>query len=288
MIGSRDYLSMEGLLFKINPAGNEQMNPARMEELILNVYRHHFRGIDDPGVHYDDNVSKLLQNYRSAFLQLAYYYRNKADAPGFQGYTAESVDDRLENFSKLTNRDKARTLMQEMDRKIPESVRSISNIDLSLQLGRMFYDLGEQDELRKRLEWAESRSDISKESKMRIAATWMSTFGDTVRANKALTAAMGDDPTADDYYQAGTQMFSSGSPKEAEQFLEKALQKDPSHGQAIGALMQTYQSLGEDEKAESLLTNWVEAHPKDTGAKRRLDQLKARSAMTDSMKNSKN
>jgi tetratricopeptide (TPR) repeat protein len=171
--------------------------------------------------------------------------------------------------------------MQEMDRKIPESVRPISNIDLSLQLGRMFYDLGETEKLRERLEWAENRGDLTGDAMMRVASTWLSTFGDTARADKVMTAALGNNPDANAYFTAGTNMFSGGAGDRAAAYFQKALELDPNHGQAIGGLMQVYESTGQFDKAIPILDKWVAEHPRDTGAKRRLEQMRARLAQRD-------
>lgn len=282
MVGLRDFLTMEGLVFKVAPGGTRGIDADAIEKNIFENFKGHFRGISDPGVHFDDNVSKLLQNYRSMFLQLAYYYRSQPDSPGKQTQTYSTLDEKWANFKSLSNRDKALTLMHKMDELIPESVRPISNVELSLQVGRMFSELGDNDELRKRLDWAEKREDVPVETRLRIAATYAGQLNDTVRSNQIIKSVLGDTPTTEQLYSAGTTMYQSEAFATAAEYFDRVLQMDPRNGQAIGGLLQCYDRLGQTEKSVSLLEKWVEMTPGDVNAKRRLDDLRSKLVARDS------
>ncbi|MCB1059486.1 MAG: DUF2723 domain-containing protein [Calditrichaeota bacterium] len=282
MVGLRDFLTMEGLVFKITPGGSLGIDAEMIKKNIFENFAGHFRGINDPGVHFDDNVSKLLQNYRSMFLQLAYYYRSQPDAPGFQPQSYSTLDEQWANFDKLSNRDKALTLMRKMDQLIPEEIRPISNVELSLQIGRMFSDLGDNDELKKRLDWAEQRTDVSVDAKLRIAATYAGQMKDTVRASQIIKSAIGETPTAEQLYTAGTTMYQSEAYGQAAEYFERIMEMDPRNGQAIGGLLQCYDRLGQTAKSVALLENWVAMTPNDINAKRRLEDLRGRLAVKDS------
>lgn len=181
MVGLRDNLLMEGLVFRVTPQGRRGIDGEKIKTHLLDTFKGHLRGIGGPSVHFDDNVSKLLQNYRSAFLQLAYYYRSQPDPAGFAGQTYVSLDHQLANFDKLSNRDKGLALMKYMDRLIPETVRPISNVELSLQIGRMFADFGDNEELRKRLDWAAERDNLSFDAKMRVAGAYAGSLKDPAK-----------------------------------------------------------------------------------------------------------
>ncbi len=278
MIGLRDYLTMEGLVFRVNPRAkqiNMEIDPVALEKHIFETFRESFRGIDDPGVHFDDNVSKLLQNYRSAFLQLAYYYSSVPDTTTATA-TPASLDERMENFKRLPNRQKALTLLEYMDKVVPEEVRPIGNPELSVQLGRMYYELGKPDELKRRLDLATSRTDLRFDSRVRLAALWAAQFNDTAKARMSLNQALGENPSGDLCYQAGTQLFQSGAHQLASEMFEKALQLNPNDGSVVGALMQSLDAIGDLSRARTVLQSWVDKHPTDAGAKRRLEQLDQR------------
>lgn len=273
MIGLRDYLTFEGLVFRISPRKNAPMDAAAVRRNFFTTFNGHFRGINDSHVHFDDNVEKLLQNYRSGFLQLAYYYSTLPDSTPQAELPSKSADELIRNFDKLSNRQKALAVMMKMDAVIPESIRPISNPELSVQIGRMYSDLGRPDEFRRRLEAATTRTDIRQEQRLRLAAYWFSYFNDSTHANKLIADALGPNPSADQYYSAGREMFSAGAYPAAAEYFNKCLTMNQDDGQAIGGLLQCYQNMGDLISAQTLLESWLARHPGDKGAKQRLDQL---------------
>ncbi|MDD5087722.1 MAG: tetratricopeptide repeat protein, partial [bacterium] len=277
MIGLRDYLTMEGLVFRINPHGRTQMDPQAIRRHLLETFDGHFRGIADPAVHYDDNVQKLLQNYRSAFLQLAYYYSTLSNGDRSDS-KYETLDERVTNFDKLSNREKALTILMKMDEVIPESVRPISNVDLSLQLGKMYSDLGRPDEFRRRLELASQRRGLRMETQARLAGYWIASFNETTRAKAILDQALGADPTVEELLSVGREVYGSGAIALAVDYFEKAYAKDPDDGTTIGALIQAYETAGHNARAQAVLQEWIQKHPTDRGAADRLQRLQAQVA----------
>lgn len=281
MIGLRDFLTFEGLVFRINPHKNVPMDADAVRRNFFTTFNGHFRGINDPNVHYDDNIEKLLQNYRSGFLQLAYYYSTLPDSAPQAELPSKSTDELIRNFDKLSNRQKALAVMQRMEEAIPEAVRPISNPELSVQIGRMYSDLGKPDEYRRRLETASSRPDLRPEQQLRLAAYWASSFNDMTKANKLIADAIGENPGTDQYYTVGREMYSAGAYSIAADYFKKCLALNQDDGQAIGGLLQCYQNMGDAAGAESLLDGWVTRHPNDKSAKQRLDQLRGHVATSD-------
>lgn len=277
MIGLRDYLTMEGLVFRVNPRGRTQIDPQAIRRNLLETFDGRFRGIADPGVHYDDNVQKLLQNYRSAFLQLAYYYSTLANGDrGEQSY--ETLEERISHFDKLPNREKALTILMKMDEVIPEAVRPISNVDLSLQLGKMYSDLGRPDEFRRRLELASARRGLRLDTQARLAGYWISAFDESARAREILDRALGGAPSVEDLRSVGREVYGSGAVGLATEYFERAYSMDPNDGTTIGALIQAYEAAGNSARAQAVLEEWVQKHPTDRGAADRLTRLRAMQA----------
>jgi tetratricopeptide (TPR) repeat protein len=68
------YLRMDGLAFKITAIPDWQIDPDTLYDNLMNKYL--YRNLNNPNVFYDDNIIALLQNYRSAFIQLSNYYAN--------------------------------------------------------------------------------------------------------------------------------------------------------------------------------------------------------------------
>ncbi len=66
------YLRMDGLVMKLVPYKNWNISPVNLEKNLLHVYK--YRNLDNPKVYFNRNIKTLLQNYRSAFIELARYY----------------------------------------------------------------------------------------------------------------------------------------------------------------------------------------------------------------------
>ena len=92
----QEYMRMDGLSLKIVPYRNWEISPPDMEKNLIDIFK--YRGLQDPKVYYDNNIMGLLQNYRTAFLQLMeYYVREK-------------------------NEEKVKFLAEEMEKRIPSDV----------------------------------------------------------------------------------------------------------------------------------------------------------------------
>lgn len=102
--GLQQYLRMDGLSFKITTIPNWQIHPDTLFNNLVNKYR--YTNLDNPDVYYDENVIALLQNYRSAFIQLANYYSN------------------------TNQRDKVKILLAKMEKVMPPQVIPYTNMVL--------------------------------------------------------------------------------------------------------------------------------------------------------------
>jgi hypothetical protein len=90
-IGLQDYLKMEGMTFRLVPEKrkpgsefiNEELVKAHLKgnEVPSKSYLPGFRftGLNDPTIFFDDNHTRMVQNYRNAFMRLAVYYRSIGD-----------------------------------------------------------------------------------------------------------------------------------------------------------------------------------------------------------------
>lgn len=90
-IGLQDYLKMEGMTFRLVPEKrkpgsefiNEELVKAQLKgnEVPSKSYLPGFRftGLNDPTIFFDDNHTRMVQNYRNAFMRLAVYYRSVGD-----------------------------------------------------------------------------------------------------------------------------------------------------------------------------------------------------------------
>jgi Protein O-mannosyl-transferase TMEM260-like len=90
-IGLGDYLKMEGMAFRLVPEKrkpgvefiNEKVLSAQLNENpgFSREYKpgFKFRGLNDPGIFFDNNHKRMVQNYRNAFIRLTIHYLNIKD-----------------------------------------------------------------------------------------------------------------------------------------------------------------------------------------------------------------
>lgn len=86
-IGLDEFLWFDGLAWRLEPRrisnANLGMEPDVVEQNLMDEpkdfyttphYGYKFRNVADPTVHFDENTTRLMINYRSAFMRLAEYY----------------------------------------------------------------------------------------------------------------------------------------------------------------------------------------------------------------------
>ncbi|KAA3608449.1 MAG: DUF2723 domain-containing protein [Calditrichaeota bacterium] len=69
--GLQEYMRMEGLVMRIVPIKNWQLDPKLLKVNLVEKYQYRF---NDPSVYYNSQTIGLLQNYRSPIIGLAEYY----------------------------------------------------------------------------------------------------------------------------------------------------------------------------------------------------------------------
>jgi hypothetical protein len=93
-IGLRDYIEMQGLAFKLVPKKsssfwanlNEQKVVAHLFNNVTNPSKepqlgYRWRGLNDSTVYYDEDIRRLMTNYRQAFIAYALYVSNVKNKP---------------------------------------------------------------------------------------------------------------------------------------------------------------------------------------------------------------
>ena len=131
-IGLQDYLKMEGMTFRLVPEkrkpGSEFINvdlvKAQLKEdkIPSKTFKPGFRftGLNDPTIFFDENHTRMVQNYRNAFMRLAVYYR--------------SVND---------NKDLIATL-NEMNEKLPYKILGMDN-GLLFEVANLYLEAGDNE-----------------------------------------------------------------------------------------------------------------------------------------------
>ncbi len=232
-IGLEDYLQMEGLVFRLRPEKTEQLNYSRMVQNITespnpnNIIRttddyenyissgegiYRYTNLNNSKVYFNDNIHRLIQNYRSAFLQLSInnVYSSRSD-----------------------KQERTLGLLKQMDRYFPPEILPLRNIDLELQIARLYKEAGDVDEYVDRLEKLRNSPNITIENLFYIGQLYAQDLGET---EKAIS------------------------------IYEELKLQYPEEFEVVLALVQVYSQLDRQQEAVDLLNEWLILHPNHSQA----------------------
>ena len=220
-IGIDKYLAMEGLVYKLYPHKVDRVDEEEIFSNLIpeysdssregdlgNVYR--FRNLNNPDVYLNPNSTRLMQNYRTGFIQAAV------------------------EFIRNNEYEKARTLLNYMEEKIPEEIIPIEHKGLYLEIGRLYGMMGDTTKLSLRLDNFIKRDDLSKKDILGAAQLCYMELGNYDKA---------------------------------EEIAKRIYVQNPTDPQIIGFLYQLYNESKQYDKALILLDEWLIKNPGDSQAK---------------------
>jgi tetratricopeptide (TPR) repeat protein len=230
--GLKNYLRMDGLAFKVMPYGGSR-DFISAKNLWTNLFeKFRYRNLNNPDVYYNNNIVGLLQNYRSAFLRLINYYQIKSK-------TDESA------------KEKVITVLDKMNEVMPEEVVPLRNHQLSLNFGRIYYDFGRPEELRKRLDRALKHERLGPMDRLYMAEYYSQYLKDDVTT---------------------------------ESLASSVLDQNPNFAQIYGWLVSYYSRTKQYDKGIEILQKWLAKHPTDKQAQQQLASLQSLIKLEDSLK----
>lgn len=236
--GLERYLRMDGLASKIVGVADLDMSATHVARNMFEVYK--FRNMNDPDVYFDDNIRRLTQNYRTLYLRLVEYYRGKASNPR----TRNRVDDVLPEIEDPNQ--KILTILDRMDKTIPESVIPIRDYRIKLAIGQFYADAGNPDRLR-----AEIQDVLKNEKVYRVDNAAK------VRVASVCQYVLKDHDAAID-------------------ILKPIVTTDPNNGEALGWYVQALEDKKDYAEAVRVLDDWSARHPQDPSAKSKATELRAK------------
>jgi len=164
-LGLDGYLEMEGLVYRFTPEKNlnNSMYPRlNLDRLIKNITQtddmntiirtsddytnlmkenngvYRYRNLDNPDIFFSNNIERLVQNYRSSFLQIAI--------------------DLIEDPSKYSL---VNDLLIQMENYFPIEVIRVAHPEVQIQIGNLFNAIGNMDMFNKYMIHASNRNDMN-------------------------------------------------------------------------------------------------------------------------------
>jgi hypothetical protein len=215
-IGLDDYLSMEGQVLRLYPYKVDDIDADKILENFTTNYR--FRNLNNPDVYYSPNTQRLMQNYRTAVLQAAMKFIEKGEE------------------------DKAREILDAVQEKIPEDVIPQYHSLMTLQMGRLLFELGDTAEYKKRIDNVLGKEDLDQRTIMQITQELVYTLGEYDKA---------------------------------EAILLPMYRQDPYNNWVAGTLVRLYRDSGNYTAALNILDGWLKIAPNDNQARSLRAQIEA-------------
>ena len=131
-IGVDKYLQMEGLAFKLVPHEAPLVDYDKLDENLNNQYQ--FRNLDNPDVYYNPNIIKLLQNYRSAYLQLA--------QENFEKYLKLNQRKNKDEAELDILKNKVIENLRMMNTNIPYDIIEFTADEMYIHVGQIYHEIG--------------------------------------------------------------------------------------------------------------------------------------------------
>ncbi len=305
---AENFLAMEGLAFKLHPHAVPLVDGGRIAENMF--YKYRYRNLDNPKVYFNDNIEKLLGNYRQGLIQLAFTYLTEAKDQGDSSVEGEDLPlmERITKLDSLRPNVKALTALQYMEKIVPEDNIPISYDLIRLQIGRLYSSLGRPEEMKKQLdklvaqnspldfqrayeyavyylsealayEEAQKLLDYcltlnpSADTYQRVAYAWLQLGPDSGYACDVLTRYLSEHNDRQSRLRIAAQAVMLGMDYYALSIYEALWQSNPGDRAALEGLVEIYKRKGSYDRALTLVKDWLGTYPDDAGMIQKMNEI---------------
>ena len=288
-IGLDSYLDMQGLTFqlkshKTDPVDQQMMYKNLMTQIgpdewstdfSIDEFRsedknnyndwsrdykpgYMFRNLGNDKIYYNDQIIRLLQNYRSAYMQLAVtYYMD------YQNEKRKKEPDEilLSDFSS-----KSVAVLDQMRFNIPEESIPITSEDLHYQVARLYGDLDRKDSMKGILEDLIIMEGVSPTNKVEYANVYFRELDDAETAIGILSDLQND------YFKIENLIKIQGMSSISTNSWKRWQKAFPD---IVSSLVYIYKSTNQNNEAEGVLVEWLSRFPNDSNAKKLLEEVRS-------------
>ncbi len=220
-----------------------------------------FRNLGNEKIFYNKQTKRLLQNYRSAYMQLAVTY--------YMEYQRKDKKQKNRSDSDLNDlKNKIIQVLDKMEKNIPTNVIPIQSEDLHYQVARIYGDLEDTGAMRKILENLVIRINGRPLNRVEYANTFYKELGDTEKAINILEDMRGD------YLRKESMVSVRGFSKETVKKGEWS-RWQKAYPEIISSLVYIYRENNQLTDAEIILSEWVNRNPSDGNAKKILEEVRS-------------
>ena len=220
-----------------------------------------FRNLGNEKIFYNKQTMRLLQNYRSAYMQLAVTY--------YMEYQRKDSRDREIHEARLKElKNKIIQVLDRMEKNIPAHVIPIQSEDLHYQVARIYGDLNEKEAMRSILEDLVNRPTGRPLNRVEYANTFFKELDDSDKSLQILEGMRSE------YLRKENMLKTIG-------FGKKTVKKgewgrwQKAYPEIISSLVFIYRQNNQLIEAETILSEWVSRNPSDGNAKKILEEVRS-------------
>ena len=220
-----------------------------------------YRNLGNKNVYYNKQTKRLLQNYRSAYMQLAVIYYMEYQRK--DNKKKNRPEDELKSLKETIVK-----ILDKMEEKIPGDVIPIQSEDLHYQIARIYGDLGERESVENILEKLIDNENGKPLNRVEYANTFYRELNSTARAIGIL------EDLRQNYMKKERMVMSKG-------FSNKTVRKgewnrwEKAYPEIISSLVFIYRENNQFSDAELILSEWVQRNPSDENAKKILEEVRS-------------
>ena len=219
-----------------------------------------FRNLGNKNVFFNKQTKRLLQNYRSAYMQLAVTY--------YMEY--QRLDRKKKNRDEdlmISLKTKTIDVLDKMEQNIPGNTIPIQSEDLHYQVARIYGDLNEKESMLEVMEKLISRKSGKPINKVEYANTFYQELNDVDRAIDIL------EKMRREFLEMESVLSVKGFGKSSIT-RGKWSQWQKAYPELVNSLVYIYRKNNKLSDAEIVLSDWVSRNPNDTNAKDILTQIR--------------
>jgi len=297
-IGLDKYLDMQGLTFQLKSHKTSPVDTDRMyENLMLDVgpkewstnfnkddfyenmsavineensnqgwskeYQpgYMFRNLGNESVYFNKQTKRLLQNYRSAYVQLAFTFYME-----YQNQLKAKSNASPEELNEL--KEKIILTLNKMGEKIPEKTIPIQSEDLHYQVARIYGDLGDTKSMKDIMENLLALEGGKPLNRVDYANTFYRELDDTDKALETLETMR-------------TKFLKMEGMVRVQGFNRNTIKKgqwarwEKAYPEIVSSLVFIYRETNKLSEAEVVLSDWVSRNPADDNAKKILEEVRS-------------
>ena len=216
-----------------------------------------YRNLGNEKIYYNDQIIRLLQNYRSAYMQLAVTY--------YMDYQKEKRKKNPDDYVLADLSSKSVAVLDQMRFNIPEETIPITSEDLHYQVARLYGDLDRKESMENIIEDLIAMEGVSPSNKVEYANVYYRELDDPETAVSILSDLQNEYSKIENMVKIkGLSSISSNSWKK----WQKAFPD------IVSSLVYIYKSTNQNNEAEGVLVDWISRFPNDSNAKKLLEEVR--------------